>query len=212
MLSKIFGRYSIYIAIPIIAYCFYNDYYDFMYKVLGIILALASITFLMMILGNLKLSKQLFQKRFFWIQPFLLLTALFIYGGIRFLTVNQHKSFQFLIILGIIGLVGGLIWAFRSYFKIPKKYRNTTLAENLDKTNSELDTENEGLLILDKNEISFIQEEKIILKFYKSNIKKVVVEVENKFFPIYFMVELHDGTIHYFDSDFPYVWQRELLN
>ncbi len=166
-----------------------------------------------MILRNLKLSTSYFQKRFFWIQPFLLITALYIYGGIKFLTNTQNKPFfKLFIIFGVIGLVGGLIWAFRNYLKIPKKYRNTTLAENLNKTNSELDTENEGLLLLDKKEVSFVQEEKIVLKFNKTDIKKVVVEVENKIFPIYFSIELYNGTTHYFVSDFPYVWQRELLS
>ncbi len=213
MIRKIFGKYSLGVSILIVICCIYRDY-KFIYSILGVILSLCTVTFLMMISKNLKLSNQLFKKRFFLFQPLFTLVGVWSYLSIKILTDESSKStIELIAIITVIGLVIGLIWGYRDFIKIPKKYRNNKLVENLDKVDKYFDTENEGILILnDKNEVCFIEEEKVLLKFHKSDIQKVSVEVENKIFPISVSVELQDGKVHYFDSEFPYVWERELSN
>ena len=125
---------------------------------------------------------------------------------------GESPSLEATLIVFGTSLLIGIIWGFKEYLKVKSSRKNNELVESVYLVNEKYDTEKTGVLTLSQTkEVSFFEKKVEIFKMKTIEIKNVVVNLENKFFPTHFLIEFKDGKIYQFDSEFPYVWKNELL-
>ena len=194
-----------------IIYSLKNDY-KYIFTILSALICFSIIPYIILLKRNLKISKFLFNIRFFWFYPLITLFGVLIFSSLRFLLRDENPNNKAILIIFGTSLLIGIIWGIKEFLKIKSKKSENELYESVDLVNSEYDTEMSGILTLNKsNEISFYEKNLEIFKINTSDIKNLKVNIENKFFPTHFLIELNNGMTYGFDSEFPFVWKKEIL-
>jgi|TARA_B110000971_G_scaffold94613_1_gene97304 hypothetical protein len=207
-ISKISG---LIIGSTAIIYSLNNDY-KYIFTLLSALICFGIIPFVILLKRNLRISKYLFKKRFFWFYPLIVFTSVLLFSTLRFLMRGESPSLEATLIVFGTSLLIGIIWGFKEYLKVKSSRKNNELVESVYLVNEKYDTEKTGVLTLSQTkEVSFFEKKVEIFKMKTIEIKNVVVNLENKFFPTHFLIEFKDGKIYQFDSEFPYVWKNELL-
>lgn len=199
------------IGIFAIIYSLKNDY-KYMFTLLSALICFSIIPYIILLKRNLKISKFFFNNRFFWFYPLLTFFGISIFSSLRFLLRNENPNEKAILIVFGTSLLIGIIWGIKEYLKVRSKKSGNELFEYVDLVDSKYDTEMSGVLTLNNtSEISFYEKNLEIFKVKKADVKNVNVNIENKFFPTHFLIELKNGMTYSFDSEFPYVWKKELL-
>ncbi len=194
-----------------IIYSLKNDY-KYIFTILSALICFSIIPYIILLKRNLKISKFLFNIRFFWFYPLITLFGVLIFSSLRFLLRDENPNNKAILIVFGTSLLIGIIWGIKEFLKIKSKKSENELYESVDLVNSEYDTEMSGILTLNKsNEISFYEKNLEIFKINTSDIKNLKVNIENKFFPTHFLIELNNGMTYGFGSEFPFVWKKEIL-
>lgn len=210
-LKKAFKVCWLFVGIFAIIYSLKNDY-KYIFTLLSALLSVSIIPYLVLLKRNLKISKTLFKYRFFWFYPLITLTGVSIFSSLRFLLRNENPNEKVILIALGISLLIGSIWGIKEYLKVRGKKSENELFEHVDMIDSEYNTQMSGVLALNTtHEISFYQKNLEIFKINKIDIKNIYVNIENKLFPTHFLIELNNGLTYGFDSQFPHVWEKELL-
>jgi FlaA1/EpsC-like NDP-sugar epimerase len=189
-----------------------NKDYKYIFTLLSVLICFSIIPFVILLKRNLRISKYLFKKRFFWLYPSIVFISVLLFSTSKYLMRGESPSLKATLFVFGISLLVGIVWGFKEYLKIKNDKKDNELVESVDLVNDEYDTEKSGILTLSQSkEVSFFEKNVEIFKVQTVEIKEIVVNLENKFFPTHFLIEFKNGKIYQFDSEFPYVWKNELL-
>ncbi len=194
-----------------ILYSLNNDY-SYAYTLLSALLCGILIPNFLIIKRNLKLSTPFFKYRFYWIYPMILFFSLSLFVTFKLLLTDEGAIdlILFLILLTT-SLIIGLIWGVKERTKLKDQLVRSEYVEYVDLMNEEFDREKEGVLSLEPNlELSFVEKGKELFRFKKSEIHNVTINLEYRLFPTHLTIELKNGTRYLLDSEYPFVWKREL--